>query len=138
MNVFAVDQSAATDHCEPLWTSHLYCCGVAPPFGVAVNVIVVYCACGAGLLGLIDTADSLAVVVVGGGGVVVVVDPAVTGKSMLAVTSAASTVFPALRTHTPKRYALLALAGVQLNALLVVHSETTLHARPSCINHLYW
>src|ERR671919_3131373 len=47
-------------HALPLCISHLYWCGAAPPFGLAVNVIVVFAGCGAGLFGVSATAVSFA------------------------------------------------------------------------------
>jgi hypothetical protein len=138
LNVLDVDQSLITCHAAPLWSSHLYCCGVAPPLGVAVKVMVVLAGCGAGWFAVSATADNLAVVVVGGGGGGgVAVVGAEMGKSMLIVASPASTVLPAPRTHTPNRYAAFAADGVQLKVLDVVHSLMTCHDAPLCSNHLY-
>src|SRR5688572_5199854 len=60
LNVLAVVQSPTTCHALPSCISHLYCCGAAPPLGLAVNVIVVLAGCGAGLFGVSATAVSFA------------------------------------------------------------------------------
>ena len=45
-NVLASDQFFTTSHSDPLWSNHLNSYGPMPPFGVAVQVIVVPGPCG--------------------------------------------------------------------------------------------
>ena len=53
--------------------------------------------------------------------------------------SYASTVLPALRTHTPTRVLLPAAdVGVQVDAVLEDQSCITVHVLPSNTNHLNW
>src|SRR5687768_1167674 len=60
LNALDVVHSLITCHEAPLCSSHLYCCGAAPPFGVAINLIVVFAGCGAGLSVASATAVSFA------------------------------------------------------------------------------